>query len=180
MEAEQLLQRALQGKERIFGTEHSSTLEAIRDLGVWYENQGRLVEAEQQYRLALNGYEKAFGPEHSSTLHMVRNLGILYANQGRLVQAEQQYQRAFNGYKKAFGPEHPKCQELLQDISDVQSGPSDQIDELPDGETMTPQQQEHTQGQEELVPARVQTGNEKEHPFSRFLKHWRKQSSRIS
>ena len=104
VEAEQMYQRALQGYEKAWGPDHTSTLDTVNNLAALYANQGKLVEAEQMCQRALQGYEKAWGPDHTSTLNTVNNLGNLYKNQGKLVEAEQMYQRALQGYEKALGP----------------------------------------------------------------------------
>jgi tetratricopeptide (TPR) repeat protein len=106
VEAEQMYQRALQGKEKAWGPEHTSTLATVNNLAVLYKTQGKLVEAEQMYQRALQGKEKAWGPEHTSTLDTVNNLAVLYKTQGKLVEAEQMYQRALQGYEKALGVEN--------------------------------------------------------------------------
>jgi tetratricopeptide (TPR) repeat protein len=102
VEAEQMYQRALQGKEKAWGPEHTSTLDTVNNLAILYADQGKLVEAEQMYQRALQGYEKAWGPEHTSTLDTVNNLANLYKTQGKLVEAGQMYQRALQGYEKAI------------------------------------------------------------------------------
>src|SRR3954451_8757016 len=79
VEAEQMYQRALQGKEKALGAEHTSTLSTVNNLGNLYRNQGKLGEAEQMYQRALQGMEKALGAEHTSTLDTVNNLGNLYS-----------------------------------------------------------------------------------------------------
>jgi tetratricopeptide (TPR) repeat protein len=106
IEAEQMYQRALQGYEKAWGPEHTSTLSTVNNLANLYADQGKLVEAEQMYQRALQGKEKAWGPEHTSTLSTVNNLAILYKNQGKLVEAEQMYQRALQGYGTTLGAEH--------------------------------------------------------------------------
>jgi len=73
-----MYQRALQGFEKAWGLEHTSTLDIVNNLGCLYKDQGKLVEAEQMYQRALQGKEKAWGPEHTSTLTTVNNLGNLY------------------------------------------------------------------------------------------------------
>ncbi|PVH70491.1 hypothetical protein DL98DRAFT_564159 [Cadophora sp. DSE1049] len=91
VEAEQMYQRALQGKEKAW----------VNNLANLYADQGKLVEAEQMYQRALQGKEKAWGQDHTSTLDAVNNLATLYADQGKLVEAERMYQRALQGKKKA-------------------------------------------------------------------------------
>jgi tetratricopeptide (TPR) repeat protein len=106
MEAEEMYERALAGKEKARGPEHTSTVSTVNNLGILYRTQGRLAEAEAMYERALAGKEKALGSEHTSTLDTVNNLGILYADQGRLAEAEAMYERALAGSEKALGPEH--------------------------------------------------------------------------
>ncbi|PVH90016.1 hypothetical protein DL98DRAFT_380525, partial [Cadophora sp. DSE1049] len=67
VKAEQILQRALQGKEKALGPNYTSTLDTVNNLGNLYIYQGRLVEAEQIYQRALQGYEKTIGPDHSKS-----------------------------------------------------------------------------------------------------------------
>jgi tetratricopeptide (TPR) repeat protein len=105
-EAEQMYERALQGKEKALGAEHTSTLGTINNLGLLYTNQGKLAEAEQMFKRALHGYEKALGAEHTSTLGTINNLGLLYTDLGKLAEAEQMYERALHGYEKALGTDN--------------------------------------------------------------------------
>ncbi|KAL6362010.1 hypothetical protein LRP88_05493 [Fusarium phalaenopsidis] len=105
-EAEAMYERALQGYEKTWGPEHTSTLDIVNNLAILYKDQGRLKEAEAMYERALQGYEKTWGPEHTSTLDTVNNLAILYKDQGRLKEAEAMYERALQGKEKAWGPEH--------------------------------------------------------------------------
>jgi tetratricopeptide (TPR) repeat protein len=47
--AEQMYQRALQGYEKAWGPEHTSTLATVNNLGNLYKSQGKLDKAEQMY-----------------------------------------------------------------------------------------------------------------------------------
>jgi len=98
--------RALQGYEKAWGQDHTSTLNTVNNLGLLYAKLGRLDEAEKMYLRALQGYEKAWGRDHTSTLRTVHNLGILYADLRRLNEAEKMYLRALQGYEKVWGPDH--------------------------------------------------------------------------
>ncbi|SLM36784.1 beta transducin-like protein het-e4s [Lasallia pustulata] len=100
-EAEAMFQRALEGYEKAWGPEHTSTLDTVNNLGILYRNQGKMAEAEAMFRRALEGYEKAWGPEHTSTLDTVNNLGNLYKDQGKMAEAEAMYRRALEGKEKA-------------------------------------------------------------------------------
>jgi hypothetical protein len=50
--------RALRGKEKAWGAEHTSTLGTVNNLGLLYADQGKMAEAEAMYVRALRGYEK--------------------------------------------------------------------------------------------------------------------------
>ncbi|KAI1360650.1 hypothetical protein F5Y08DRAFT_43121 [Xylaria arbuscula] len=115
-EAEAMYMRALRGKEKAWGPEHTSTLDTVNNLGLLYKSQGKLDEAEAMYVRALRGYEKAWGPEHTSTLDTVNNLGNLYADQGKLTEAEAMYVRALRGKEKAWGPEHTSTLDTVNNL----------------------------------------------------------------
>jgi tetratricopeptide (TPR) repeat protein len=122
VEAEQMYQRALQGYEKAWGPEHTSTLDTVNNLANLYAAQGKLVEAEQMYQRALQGYEKAIGADSITTyipaLNTIQNLGSLFELQADFAKARIMYSKALAGYK-AIGSNHPRCQSLegfLQDL----------------------------------------------------------------
>ena len=47
-----MYRRALAGKEKALGPDHTSTLNTVRNLGILYRNQGKLAEAETMYQRA--------------------------------------------------------------------------------------------------------------------------------
>ncbi|KAJ9656807.1 hypothetical protein H2198_004695 [Neophaeococcomyces mojaviensis] len=111
-----MYERALAGREKALGAEHTSTLDTVNNLGVLYYNQGKLEKAEQMCMRALAGREKALGAEHTSTLDTVNNLGVLYRNQGKLEKAEQTYMRALAGKEKALGAEHTSTLNTIDNL----------------------------------------------------------------
>ena len=117
--AVKMYQRALQGYEKAWGLEHTSTLDTVNNLGLLYADLGRLDEAEKMYQRALQGKEKAWGLEHTSTLSTVNNLGILYADLGRLDEAEKMYQRALQGFEKAWGLEHTSTLSTVNNLGNL-------------------------------------------------------------
>ncbi|KAH7119384.1 hypothetical protein B0J13DRAFT_532484 [Dactylonectria estremocensis] len=104
-EAEEMYERALEGKEKALGPHHTSTLMTVNNLGNLYSDQGKFKEAEEMYERALEGKEKALGLHHTSTLDTVNNLGNLYNSQGKFKEAEEMYERALEGKEKAPGPD---------------------------------------------------------------------------
>jgi tetratricopeptide (TPR) repeat protein len=118
-EAEKMYQRALQGKEKAWGPDHTSTLDTVHNLGNLYKSQGKLDEAEKMYQQALHGCEKAWGLDHTSTLNTVNNLGNLYKSQGKLDEAEKMYQRALQGKEKAWGPDHTSTLSTVYNLGNL-------------------------------------------------------------
>ncbi|KAK3934113.1 Tetratricopeptide repeat-domain-containing protein [Diplogelasinospora grovesii] len=80
-EAESMYQRALEGKEKALGRDHTSTLDTVNNLGNLYADQGRLTEAESMYQRALSGFQTALGPHWKSQLVM-RNMDSLQHAKG--------------------------------------------------------------------------------------------------
>ncbi len=80
--AEKIYDRALQGYEKIWGSEYISTLDTVNNLGLLYADQGKMDKAERIYDRALQGYEKALGRERVKTytpaLNIMQNLAVLY------------------------------------------------------------------------------------------------------
>ncbi|KAJ5344404.1 TPR repeat protein [Penicillium brevicompactum] len=130
--AEQMYQRALAGREKALGADHTSTLQTVDDLGILYRAQGKLDQAEQMHQRALAGREKALGVDHTSTLQTVHNLGFLYWNQGKLDQAEQMYQRALAGREKVLGPDHTSTLSTVNNLGILywQQGRLDQAEQM--------------------------------------------------
>lgn len=114
--AEKMYLRALEGKKKALGPNHTSTLHTVNNLGNVYKDQGKLADAEKMYHRALGGYEMAWGPNHTSTLDTVNNLGNLYADQGKIADAEKMYQRALEGHEKAWGPNHTSTLDTVNNL----------------------------------------------------------------
>jgi len=120
-EAEEMLVRALRGKEEAWGAKHTSTLNTVNNLGVLYKDQDKMKEAEEMYLRALRGYEEARGAKHTSTLDTVNNLGMLYKDQGKMKEAEEMYLRALRGYEEAWGAKHTSTLDTVYGLGNVYS-----------------------------------------------------------
>ncbi|KAI6815018.1 hypothetical protein KC342_g16160 [Hortaea werneckii] len=58
-EAEEIYLRALEGKEEAWGPKHTSTLDTVFNLSIFYSNQHRHLEAEWMCLRAIEGYKDA-------------------------------------------------------------------------------------------------------------------------
>ncbi|KAJ5471509.1 hypothetical protein N7530_008866 [Penicillium desertorum] len=127
VEAEDMCQRALAGKENALGPDHTSTLDTVNHLGVLSKDQRKLKKAEEMYQRALVGTEKALGPDHTSALYTGRFKETEEMYQPALVgmekawgktrEAEKMYQRALEGYEKALGPCHTSILKTVHNIA---------------------------------------------------------------
>lgn len=82
IEAEKMYQRALDGKEKAWGPDHTSTLNTVNNLGLLYADQGKLAEAEKIYQQTLTGFTNLEGPDHPKTKLVNRNLSIVRGTWG--------------------------------------------------------------------------------------------------
>jgi hypothetical protein len=53
--------RTVRGYEKAREPEHTSTLDTTNNLGILYEDQGKMAEAEEMFVWVLKGCEKAVG-----------------------------------------------------------------------------------------------------------------------
>ena len=81
-EAEPLLRRALEARERVSGVDHSETLISVNNLGGLLQAQGKLEEAVVLYRRGLAGFERVLGVGNRNTVNTRGNLGILLMKRG--------------------------------------------------------------------------------------------------
>ena len=99
-EAQAMFVRALRGREKTLGPDHTTTLMTVNNLGIVFVKQGKLNEAQAMFDRALRGYEKALGPDHPDTLDTVNNLAVLWSVQDKLDEAKAMYERAVAGREK--------------------------------------------------------------------------------
>jgi len=79
VEAEEIDMRALRGKKKAWGPEHTSTLNTVNNLANLLADQGKMVKAEEMYVRALRGYQKTVGNDRPTTQKIARNLQALQA-----------------------------------------------------------------------------------------------------
>ena len=76
--AEKMNRRALDGREKAWGPDHTSTLSIVNNLASLYVDQGKHAKAEEMYRRALDGYIRARGRNHPITQRIANNLALLH------------------------------------------------------------------------------------------------------
>ena len=93
-----MYQRALQGKEKAVGSDHTSTPDMFNNLGLLYAVLGKPEEADRMYQRALQGYEKGIESEldaiYIPALNIAQNLAILFGRMDKVDEMRQLYVRA--------------------------------------------------------------------------------------
>jgi len=120
-EAEPLLQRALDIREKVLGSRHPDTATSLNDLARLYQSQGKYQQAKTSYKRALTIREEVLGLEHSDTATSLNNLALVYCDQGKYGEAEPLYRRALEIKTKALGPEHPDTATSLNNLAGLYS-----------------------------------------------------------
>jgi tetratricopeptide (TPR) repeat protein len=91
--------------------------DALGNLGVVYDDQGRAGEAERAYREAIADLTAKFGPEHDMVTAMSSNLAILLDRGGRSAEAESLYRHVLAIDEPKFGRDHPAVGRTLTNLS---------------------------------------------------------------
>lgn len=81
--AERMYQRALAGKEKALGPDHTSTLNTVNNLGNLYSDQGKLDEAEQMYQRALLDYQRIYALSHHRVIAASEKLALARLEKGK-------------------------------------------------------------------------------------------------
>ena len=118
-EAEPLLKRSLEIREKVLGPEHPDVATSLNNLALLYCDQGRYSEAEPLLKRSIEIKEKVLGPEHPDVATSLNNLALLYCDQGRYPEAEPLYKRSLKIVEKALGPEHPHVATVLKNYADL-------------------------------------------------------------
>ena len=87
VEADALLQAALDGRRRVSGGAHADTANSLVALGLLRKDQARLEEAEQLVRDGLDGLRRALPPQHPAVARALAALGLVLQERGKLDEA---------------------------------------------------------------------------------------------
>jgi hypothetical protein len=106
-EAESIICRALETREKLLGRSNIKTASSVALLASIYSNQGRWGEAEKLQVEVLELLKTALGAKHPHTLTSMANLATTYRNQGRWNEAEKLQVEVLELRKTAPGAKHP-------------------------------------------------------------------------
>jgi len=105
-QAELLLRRSLDIREKQLGPDHLDVVTILNNLGSVLKEQGKYGDAELFLLRALESKEMQLGPDHPDVATSLNNLGLLLKDQGKYGEAELLLRRALEIKEKQLGSDH--------------------------------------------------------------------------
>ena len=117
--AEELLWGCLEGRRRVMGESHRTTLRTLAQLAMLYRDHGYWEESEGLYTEHLGVCEAHHGAESEETLNAANNLAILYQRLERYDEAEVLYERCLHLWRvlPGKGPYHPDTLTAMSNLA---------------------------------------------------------------
>ena len=116
-EAEPLLWRALEIREKRVGMEHPDVAHELNNLAQLLKTQGKYAEAEPLLRRILTIREEMLGIEHLDVAHDLNNLAELLRAESKYDEAEPLFRRALAIREKRLDPEHADVLQSLNNLA---------------------------------------------------------------
>jgi len=117
--AQPLLQRAVDIRRHVLGSENPDTLRSMNDLARTLDHEGHYAEAETLIRQTLDVERRVLGPEHPDTVWSISNLGISLTREGRFAEAEKLLREALDTRRRILGPKHPQTLVSMSNLAAV-------------------------------------------------------------
>jgi len=105
-QAAQHLEQAFHTRHTLLGEEHAGTLQAMHELALAYDREGKYPKAEGLTTQVLTIRRRVQGPEHPNTLKSMNHLATLYQAQARYAEAELLLTECLEIQRRVLGPEH--------------------------------------------------------------------------
>ncbi|MBZ5601981.1 MAG: tetratricopeptide repeat protein [Acidobacteriia bacterium] len=106
-EAEEMLRKALDVRERELGPANRDVAVVLNDLGVLLQSRKRPAEAEPLLERALSIWQAALGEMHPWVAAGFHNLGVLFMQLGRTQEAEKRLSKALDIAAAVLPMNHP-------------------------------------------------------------------------
>jgi len=117
IEMESLLQRAVDGRERVLGLKHPDTLKSKNNLAGYLYLKGDIGSAEKLLRHVLSVEEQLLGPEHPNLLMTLLTLADLLRNKGDYSGAELLLRKSLNINMNLVGIKHQDTKNNIDDLA---------------------------------------------------------------
>jgi tetratricopeptide (TPR) repeat protein len=105
--AQELQERVLVARRRLFGEEHSDTLASMNNLANTLSNRGDYAGAQELLEHVLEAMRRTHGEEHPSTLVAMNDFAVILGYLGDYAGAQELQQRVLEARRHILGEEHP-------------------------------------------------------------------------
>lgn len=116
-EAANLLNDALEIREKTLGESHPAVAATLNNLAVLYGKRGKYRDAEPLCKRALDIRERVLGRDHPDVAKQLNNLALLCQNQAKYEEVERYYQRALDIYERTLGPDDPNVAKTKNNLA---------------------------------------------------------------
>lgn len=113
------LEKALEARRSVLGTDHADTLASMDSVAMLDLEQGEHAKAEQLCRIALDTSTRVLGPDHSQTLLITSNLAEILQAQGKFTDAENLNRDVLERRKRVLGMDHPDTLTSMNNLAGV-------------------------------------------------------------
>ena len=115
-DAEPLLRKALEIREKHLGPESLQVAESLIGLAILNERIGKYDKAESLAGLSLEIREKGLASDHPDVAESLHSLALINHKQGNFDEAESLYNRALEIRERVLGSNHPDVAETLRNL----------------------------------------------------------------
>jgi serine/threonine protein kinase/tetratricopeptide (TPR) repeat protein len=106
VDAEPILNRALELRRKKFGNAHTKVAQTLNNLALVYDEQGKFEDSERTHREALR-IRRGLGPKDPGISNSLSNLGITLRHAGKYEEAATVLREALALRREANGNDHP-------------------------------------------------------------------------
>jgi tetratricopeptide (TPR) repeat protein/predicted Ser/Thr protein kinase len=117
--AKQQLERAVDIRKRVLGTEHPDTLTSMDELGVLYNNEGKYAAAEALLTKVSEARQRTLGSKHKDTLAALADLALVVSYKGDDPRAEPLFVKLLEAERRVQGEEHPDTLSVMDNLGTV-------------------------------------------------------------
>jgi len=117
VEAEKLLLKSLEIRERVYGEKHPTIARTLTNLAVLYRSSERKAESEALFLRALQMRKDLFGNIHSEVAGSLNSLAQLYNVTNQIEKAEAMWIDALAIEEQTLGKDHKNCSHTLNNLA---------------------------------------------------------------
>jgi eukaryotic-like serine/threonine-protein kinase len=118
-QAESLLRRAVEIRQRVLGAANPNTLDTECLLGAALQQLGRTADSEKLLQQAFTESQSVLGQLNPTTIQLENQLSLTLSQQGRDADAERLGREALDNSRRALGPESPQTLKTLFALSAI-------------------------------------------------------------